>query len=126
MKMQRNEILSNAVQEYKCIYSKSNKSHNDKVMILKETRNSFKKLPLNLWWISNKTIMEIGNVTKAATFKSFLHQSYKNTQLSLFVTVIFNYIHKTNINQWFWGVKQKQELRVFFKRMEKGCWKSWC
>ena len=31
--------------------------------------------------ISNKTIMEVGNITKAATFKSFLHQSYKNTQL---------------------------------------------
>ena len=48
---------------------------------LKETCNSFKMWPLNLWWISNKTIMEIGNVTEAATFKSFLHQSYKKTQL---------------------------------------------
>ena len=26
--------------------------------------------------------MEIGNVTKAATFKSSLHQRYKSTQLS--------------------------------------------
>ena len=25
--------------------------------------------------------MEIGNIKKAATFKSFLHLSYKNTQL---------------------------------------------
>ena len=41
---------------------------------LKETRNSMEKWPLNLWWISNKTIMEVGNITKAATFKSFLHQ----------------------------------------------------
>ena len=49
--------------------------------LLKETRNSFKKWPLNLWWISNKTIIEAGNITKAATFKSFLHLSYKNTQL---------------------------------------------
>ena len=39
--------------------------------VLKETRNSFKKWPLNYWWISNKTIMEVGNITKAATFKSF-------------------------------------------------------
>ena len=48
---------------------------------LKETRNSFEKWSLNLRWISNKTIMKIGNVSKAATFKSFFHQSYKNTQL---------------------------------------------
>ena len=37
--------------------------------------------PLNIWWISNKAIMEAGNITKAATFKSFLHLSYKYTQL---------------------------------------------
>ena len=48
---------------------------------LKETRNSFKRWPLNLWWISNKTIIEVGNNTNAATFKSFLHKSYKNTKL---------------------------------------------
>ena len=42
--------------------------------------------------------MEIGNVSKVATFKSFLQQSYKNTQLPLFVTVFFNYFHETNIN----------------------------
>ena len=48
---------------------------------LKETHNSFKK------WFSNKTVIEIGNVRKTATFKSFLHQSYKNTQLSFFVSV---------------------------------------
>ena len=48
---------------------------------LKETRNSFKKWPFNLWWISNKTFMEVGNITRAATFKSFFHLNYKNTQL---------------------------------------------
>ena len=36
-----------------------------------QTRNSFKTWPLNLWWISYKTIVEVGNVTKATTFKSF-------------------------------------------------------
>ena len=41
--------------------------------INKVTRNSFKKWPLNLWWISNKTLMKVGNITKAATFKSFFH-----------------------------------------------------
>ena len=38
---------------------------------LKEKRNSFKEWSLNLWWISNKTIMEFGNITKAATFEMF-------------------------------------------------------
>ena len=32
--------------------------------------------------------MEAGNITKAATFKSFLHLSYTNTQL-LFYDVTF-------------------------------------
>ena len=37
--------------------------------ILKETRNSFKKWPLKLWLISNKTVMGVENITKAASFK---------------------------------------------------------
>ena len=43
--------------------------------------------------------MEIGNASKAATFKNFLHQNYKNTELLLFVTVLFNYFHETKIKQ---------------------------
>ena len=39
---------------------------------LKEMHNSFKNWPLNLWQSSKKIIMEVGNITKAATFKSFL------------------------------------------------------
>ena len=58
--------------------------------------------------------MEVGNITKAATFKSFLHLSYKNTQL-LFCDSAFWYFHETNINQWFLGVTQKYELFVCFK-----------
>ena len=46
---------------------------------LKETRNSFKKWPLNLLWSLNKSIIEIENIAKTATFKSFLHLSYKIT-----------------------------------------------
>ena len=42
-----------------------------RMSVLKETRNSFKKWPLNLGWIPNKAIMEVGNITKAATFKRF-------------------------------------------------------
>ena len=43
--------------------------------------------------------MDVGiNITNAATFKSFLHLSYKNTQL-LFFDSAFLYFHETNINQ---------------------------
>ena len=37
---------------------------------LKETGISFKKWPLNLWWISKKTILKVWNITKAAKFSS--------------------------------------------------------
>ena len=91
------------------------------LLLLKETRNSFKKCPLNLWWISNKTIMEVGNIAKAASFKSFLHLSYKSMQLPFFVKVLFKHFHVTNIHQWFfWGGEgggtQKYELRVSFNK----------
>ena len=77
-----------------------------------------KKWPLNLWWISSKSIIEVRNITKAATFNNLLHLSYKYTQLlflwqCFFVTI--EYFHETNINWWFWGVTQKYELRVSFK-----------
>ena len=52
--------------------------------------------------------MEIGNVTKAAPFKSFLHKSYKNTQLIFFVTVLLNHFHETNINRLFWGLHKNK------------------
>ena len=81
---------------------------------LNKTRNLFKKWPFNPWRISNKTMMQVGNITKAATFKSFLRLSYKNT-INFFVTVLFNIFHEANINQWFFGFAQKYELRVFFK-----------
>ena len=84
------------------------------IKTLKETRNSLKKCPLNLWWALNKSIMEVGNITNTATFKRFLHLSYKNTQLFLLWQCFFNIFHKANINQWFLGVTQKYELRVSF------------
>ena len=78
------------------------------IVLLKETRNSFKMWTLNISWISSKAIIEIRNVTKAAAFKRFLHQSYKNTQLISFATALFNYFHETNINQWFWGLHKNK------------------
>ena len=49
--------------------------------VLKETCNSFKKWPLNFWWIPNKTTIEVEKITNAATLESCLHLSYKNTQI---------------------------------------------
>ena len=54
---------------------------NEYCEFLKEMPNSFEKRPLNFWWVSNKTIMKVENVTKVATFNSYLHLSYNNTQL---------------------------------------------
>ena len=75
-------------------------------LTLKETRNSFKKWPFDLWWISNKTIMEVENVTKAATFISFLHLNYKNIQLLFFVTVLFNIFMGQTLTDDFWGLNK--------------------
>ena len=48
--------------------------------------------------------MEVGNITKAASFKSFLHLSYKNTQLLFFVTVLFNIFLRQTLTDDFWGL----------------------
>ena len=72
--------------------------------------------------------MEIGNVTKAATFKTFLHQSYKNRQLSFFVTVLFTYLlifMRQTLTDKFWGLHKNKNcafpLRttIFFLSLEK-------
>ena len=70
-------------------------------------RNLFKKLPLNLRSSLNKNIMKIGDVRKLATIKIFPLLNYKNTQLLIFVTVVFNYFHETNTNRWFFRASQK-------------------
>ena len=92
----------------------SKQNHITKVNHLKETRNSFKKWPLNLWFISNKSIVEVENITKAATFNSFLHLSYKNTITFLWQLFLI-FFHERNINWWFLGVTQKYESHVSFK-----------
>ena len=71
--------------------------------LFRKTRNSLEKWPLNLWWISNKTLIKVGNFTKAATFKSFLHQGHKiNFCLQCFFC--FYYFHETYINRSFLGL----------------------
>ena len=47
--------------------------------------------------------MEVGNITKAATFKNFLHLSHKNTQLLFFVTMLFNIFMRQTLTDDFWG-----------------------
>ena len=48
--------------------------------------------------------MEIGNVTKAASFKNFLRQSYKNTQsLFLWQCFLIFFMRQTLTND-FWGL----------------------
>ena len=42
--------------------------------------------------------MEVGNITKAAIFKSFIHLSHKNTQL-LFCDKAFSFYNEKNINR---------------------------
>ena len=65
---------------------------------LRETRNSFRHL--NLSWISNKTIMRVGNITKAATFESFLHVS---------LTACFNELKEV---KYFKKIKKLKSLPV--------------
>ena len=45
--------------------------------------------------------METRKVTKAATFKRSLYQSYKKHTVTFFVTMLFNYFHETKINRLF-------------------------
>ena len=63
--------------------------------------------------------MEVGNITKAATFKSFLHLSYKNTQLLFFVTVLFNIFVRQTLTKDFGGVTQNNKLRVSFNNKNR-------
>ena len=48
--------------------------------------------------------MEVGNITKAATFKSFLHLSYKNTKLFYLVTVLFSICMRQTLTDDFGGL----------------------
>ena len=55
--------------------------------------------------------MEVGNITKTATFKSFLHLIYENSQLLFCVTVLFNiFMRQTLIND-FWGLHKLRIVR---------------
>ena len=59
---------------------------------------------MKLSWISNKTIIEVGNITKAAICKSFLHLSYKHTQLLFLWTMLFNSFMRQTLTYNFGGL----------------------
>ena len=50
--------------------------------------------------------MEVVNITKAATRESFFQLSYKNTQITFFVAVIFNIFMRKALTDDF-GLTQK-------------------
>ena len=48
--------------------------------------------------------MEVGNIAKAATFKSFLRLSYKKAKLLYFVIVVFSIFMRQTLTDDFWGL----------------------
>ena len=50
--------------------------------------------------------MKVRNIAKAATFKSFLHLSYKNTKLLFLWTVLFNTFMRQTLNDDFGGLHE--------------------
>ena len=46
--------------------------------------------------------MGVGNITKAATFKSFLHLSYKNIELLFLWTMLVNIFMRQTLPDDFW------------------------
>ena len=52
--------------------------------------------------------MEIGNVTKAATFKGFLHQCYKSTQLTFLWQCILIVLMKQTLTDDFGGLHKNK------------------
>ena len=48
--------------------------------------------------------MGVGNITKAVTFKSFLHLIDKYTQLVFFLTVLFDTFMSQKLSDYFWGL----------------------
>ena len=51
---------------------------------------------------------------KSCYFKKFHSPKFLKHSI-IFCDSAFEYFHETNINQLFWGVTQKYELRVSFK-----------
>ena len=56
--------------------------------------------------------MEIGNVTKAATFKSFLHQYYKSTQLTFLWQCFLIVLMKQTLTDDFGGLHKNKNCEL--------------
>ena len=61
--------------------------------------------------------MKVENNTKAATFKSFLHLSYKNTPLHFLWTVLFNIFMRQTLSDDFWGLHKNMNCAFPLKFM---------
>ena len=57
--------------------------------------------------------MKVRNIAKAATFKSFLHLSYKNTKLLFLWTVLFNTFMRQTLNDDFGGLHEDMNCNSF-------------
>ena len=66
--------------------------------------------------------MEVKNITKAATFKTFLHLSYENTQLLFLWTVRFNFFMIQTLIDDFLGLHKNMNyafpLMLFLKSID--------
>ena len=92
--------------------------------LLKGSMQFIKKLAFEPLMDFKQTIMEVGNITKAATFKSFLHLSYKNAQRRFLWQCLCHYFHKINIFGgytkiwilWFFEAFSSNAFVVFLRR----------
>ena len=75
---------------------------------LKRNAQFVQKLAFEALMDLNKTIMEIRNVTKAATFKSFSQLSYKYSQLLFFATVFLIIVMRQTLTDDFWGLHKNK------------------
>ena len=60
--------------------------------------------------------MEIGNVTKAATFKTFFHQSYKNIQLLFLWQCFLTIFMRQILTDDFWQLHKNKNERSLMSR----------
>ena len=65
--------------------------------------------------------MEVGNITKAATLKSFLHLSYKTHTDTFFVAVLFNIFKRQTLTDDFWGLHKNMNCAFPLKTNSKSC-----
>ena len=62
--------------------------------------------------------MEVGNITKAANFKSFLHLNYKNTQLQFLLQFFFNIFIRQTLTNDFGGLHKKMNCAFPLVRIQ--------